>query len=213
MSFDILRYRAALTQCREDFIMHYPAEIAAFDQLDKVFPRYAPALGHIPVVLQKHSFQLTPFLHVMQRRARTAFEHLSARQSSLAWIALRTFLESPLIIGKWIDDPQNAVIWNSRNTGKAARKEYQDVYFGESLRPRSLPGADFLRSLLQHVLPKGFRRARNYGFLHPNKKGLIALLHIVLRVKPRIPLGEAKPRPKFLCPCCGAPMTVKRRRI
>lgn len=151
MSFDILRYRAALTQCREDFIIHYPAEIAAFDQLDKVFPRYAPALGHIPVVLQKHSFQLTPFLHVMQRRARTAFEHLSARQSSLAWIALRTFLESPLIIGKWIDDPQNAVIWNSRNTGKAARKEYQDVYFGESLRPRSLPGAEPIRNVLARL--------------------------------------------------------------
>ena len=78
---------------------------------------------------------------------------------------------------------------------------------------RTLPGADFLCLILQHVLPKGFRRARNYGFLHPNKKGLIALLHIVLRVKPRIPLAEAKPRPKFLCTCCGAPMMVKRRRL
>ena len=46
-----------------------------------------------------------------------------------------------------------------------------------------------------------------------NKKGLIALLQIVLRVKPRSPLAEVKPRPKFLCPCCGVPMTVKRRRI
>ena len=25
-----------------------------------------------------------------------------------------------------------------------------------------------MRLVLQHVLPKGFRRARNYGFLHPN---------------------------------------------
>ena len=81
------------------------------------------------------------------------------------------------------------------------------------IQVRTLSGADFLHLLLQHVLPKGFRRARNYGFLHPNKKGLIALLQIVLRVKPRSPLAEVKPRPKFLCPCCGVPMTVKRRRI
>lgn len=81
------------------------------------------------------------------------------------------------------------------------------------LPERSLSGADFLRLILQHVLPKGFRRSRNYGFLHPNKKTLIALLQIVLRVKPRPPLAEAKPRPRFLCPCCGAPMAVKQRRI
>ncbi|MCQ4323196.1 transposase [Pseudomonas stutzeri] len=24
--------------------------------------------------------------------------------------------------------------------------------------------------VLQHVLPKGFRRVRNYGFLHPNRR-------------------------------------------
>ena len=151
MSFDILRYRAALTQCREDFLLHYPAEIAAFDQLDKVFPRYAPPLGHIPVVLQKHSFQLTPFLHIMQRRARTAFEHLTAHHSALAWIELRSFLEAPLIIGKWIDDPQNAVVWTSRNTGKAARKEYQDAYSGEAFRPRSLPGSDPIRNVFARL--------------------------------------------------------------
>ena len=33
---------------------------------------------------------------------------------------------------------------------------------------RTLSGAAFLWLLLQHVLPKGFRRARNFGFLHPN---------------------------------------------
>lgn len=92
------------------------------------------------------------------------------------------------------------------------RFRYRDSQSG-TVKVRSLSGADFLRLILQHVLPKGFRRARNYGFLHPNKKGLIALLQIVLRVKPRSPLAEVKPRPKFLCPCCGVPMTVKRRRI
>ena len=38
--------------------------------------------------------------------------------------------------------------------------------------------------MLQHVLPKGFRRARNFGFLHPNCKRLIALLHVLLKFAP-----------------------------
>ena len=70
---------------------------------------------------------------------------------------------------------------------------YRDSQSGES-KVRTLPGAEFLHLLLQHVLPKGFRRARNYGFLHPNKKGLIALLHLVLRIVPRPPTPH-KPRP------------------
>ncbi len=41
---------------------------------------------------------------------------------------------------------------------------------------RTVSGARFLWLILQHVLPKGFRRARNFGFLHPNSKRLIALL-------------------------------------
>lgn len=88
---------------------------------------------------------------------------------------------------------------------------YRDGQSGET-KLRTLPGADFLHLLLQHVLPKGLRRARNYGFLHPNKKGLIALLHLVLRIVPR-PAQPDKPRPPFLCPCCGSPMQVISRRI
>ena len=88
---------------------------------------------------------------------------------------------------------------------------YRDSQSGEMMI-RTLPAADFLRLILQHVLPKGFRRARNYGFLHPNRKSLIALLHIVLKITPRTPPVD-KPRPAFLCPCCGKPMRVIRRRI
>lgn len=88
---------------------------------------------------------------------------------------------------------------------------YRDSQSGET-KVRTLPGADFLHLILQHVLPKGFRRARNYGFLHPNKKGLIALLHLVLRIAPRPPTPD-KPRPAFVCPCCGKPMQILRRRV
>ena len=74
-----------------------------------------------------------------------------------------------------------------------------------------MSGAEFLRLILQHVLPKGFRRARNFGFLHPNSKRLIALLQAVLKVAPTV--QPPTPRPAFQCPCCGAPMTVVKRRL
>jgi hypothetical protein len=47
------------------------------------------------------------------------------------------------------------------------------------VQKRALAGADFLWLILQHLLPKGFRRARYFGFLHANCKrrdGLAASL-------------------------------------
>ena len=49
---------------------------------------------------------------------------------------------------------------------------------------RTLPGAQFLWLILQHVLPKGFRRTRNFGFLHANSKRVWALLQELLRLNP-----------------------------
>ncbi|MCP4488003.1 MAG: hypothetical protein GY820_11880 [Gammaproteobacteria bacterium] len=45
---------------------------------------------------------------------------------------------------------------------------------------RKEPAIKFLWLVLQHVLPRGFRRARNYGFLHPNSKTLITLIQLLL---------------------------------
>jgi len=49
---------------------------------------------------------------------------------------------------------------------------------------KTVSGADFLWRVLQHVLPRGFRRARNYGFLHPDSKSLIRLLTLVFHFDP-----------------------------
>jgi hypothetical protein len=57
---------------------------------------------------------------------------------------------------------------------------YRDAKSGKMQR-RTVPGAQFLWLVLQHVLPKGFRRARNFGFLHPNCKRL-ASCHCTKRV-------------------------------
>jgi hypothetical protein len=92
------------------------------------------------------------------------------------------------------------------------RFRYRDSKTGKTA-VRTMGGAAFLRLLLQHVLPRGFRRARNFGFLHPNSKRAIALLQVVLKVMPAPVAAWMKPRPSFLCTCCGAPMRIVRRRL
>ena len=78
---------------------------------------------------------------------------------------------------------------------------------------RTVSGAHFLWLVLQHVLPKSFRRARNFGFLHPNCKRLIALLHVLLKFAPGRALTWVKQRAPILCPCCGAVMMIVKTRI
>jgi hypothetical protein len=73
---------------------------------------------------------------------------------------------------------------------------------------RTLPAVEFLRLILQHVLPKGFRRARNFGFLHPNSR-LVRLVQLLKRVVVQPP----QTRPVMRCSCCGGEMKIVRTRI
>jgi len=73
-------------------------------------------------------------------------------------------------------------------------------------RTRTLTGEDFLWQVLQHVLPRGFRRVRDYGFLHGNAKRLLSLVQFILRVM--IETTPLRPRPFFKCPNCKAAMEI-----
>jgi hypothetical protein len=73
-------------------------------------------------------------------------------------------------------------------------------------RYRTVKGEDFLWLVLQHVLPKGFRRARDYGFLHGNAKKLLSLVQLVLQVI--INVCAPRSRPAFKCPICQSPMKI-----
>jgi hypothetical protein len=81
------------------------------------------------------------------------------------------------------------------------------------MEQRTVSGADFLWLVLQHVLPKGFRRARNFGFLHPNCKRLIALLQVLLKFVPGPTAAWIRERAPILCACCGAVMVIVKTRI
>ncbi len=89
---------------------------------------------------------------------------------------------------------------------------YQESH-SKQFKTRTLPGAQFLWLILQHTLPPHFRRARDYGLLHPNSKTLIQLLHYRLKFKAKQWLKKIKPRPAMRCSCCGAMMRVVRTRI
>jgi hypothetical protein len=78
---------------------------------------------------------------------------------------------------------------------------------------KTVSGARFLWLILQHILPKGFRRARNFGFLHPNSKQLIRVLQSLLKFDPKKLLVKLRQRPQLICQCCGATMEISRTRI
>jgi hypothetical protein len=84
---------------------------------------------------------------------------------------------------------------------------YQDSK-SKNMLTRTLPGTQFLRLILQHVLPRGFRRTRNFGFLHPNSKRLIALLQYLTGINPNKALAWVRERPKLTCKCCGGIMRI-----
>jgi hypothetical protein len=91
------------------------------------------------------------------------------------------------------------------NDGTHVTFRYRNSTTGQWVTRRET-GEVFLYLLMLHVLPKGFRRARDYVFLHGNAKALLKIVQWVLRVQ------QAKAIKKlhntFACPCCGAGMVI-----
>ena len=71
---------------------------------------------------------------------------------------------------------------------------------------RTLRGEDFLWLVIQHVLPRGFHRVRDYGFLHHNAKRWLQFVQLILQVP--LPIKTVTERPCFCCHHCGQPMVV-----
>jgi hypothetical protein len=84
----------------------------------------------------------------------------------------------------------------------------------KTYKTKTVSGEKFLYLLMLHVLPKGFRRVRSYGFLHPCSKKRIKFLQVILRVNAlRTLSGRQKKRPAITCPACGAAMEIIRTNI
>lgn len=83
--------------------------------------------------------------------------------------------------------------------------KYVDSCTGK-IHYRMAKGEDFLWFVLQHVLPKSFRRVRDYGFLHGNAEKLLSLVQMILQVL--IKSCPQPTRPAFKCPKCKSPMHI-----
>ncbi len=94
---------------------------------------------------------------------------------------------------------------------------WRDSAHGNKKRIMTLSVEEFLRRFLLHLLPRGFVRIRNFGFLANRQRAtLLPLCFQLLRVSENIPAPPAspstdKPRSLWNCPACGATMHVVER--
>jgi hypothetical protein len=74
-------------------------------------------------------------------------------------------------------------------------------------RTEHLEGPVFARRYLLHVLPKGLRTVRHYGYAHPAAKATRERVAFHTGRPLHLPVRPPKPAaPAYLCPCCGEPM-------
>jgi hypothetical protein len=87
--------------------------------------------------------------------------------------------------------------------------EYQDSQT-KTTEIRTLPAVKFLYLILQHVLPKGLRRVRDYGLLQGCSKKLRQQIQLMLAVAGAVfPIVPELKRAVAIrtCPCCHQPMS------
>lgn len=82
---------------------------------------------------------------------------------------------------------------------------YVDGNTGQD-RTRTVAGEAFLWLVYQHVLPEGFRRVRDIGFLNGNGKSTLRRIQIALNVL--VEKFVPGPRPAYACKLCGGLMSI-----
>lgn len=75
----------------------------------------------------------------------------------------------------------------------------------------TIPGVEFVARYLRHVLPRGLRSIRYYGFCHPAAR--VKRLRVQCHAGGPVQLGASMPlspppAPIPLCPCCRRPMLL-----
>lgn len=151
-----LEYCDALACNRNVFLSEHSDLFKAFITIDSNFQEIVRLPQTHRDSKDKSHVSLIPFLFLLQRQARTAFDVMSAKQSYQAWLLLRPGIEAALIIGKFVDDPNNAAVWRNRDEN---RKTYQKTFTGEYLQSQSLSNSDQIQTVLKTI---------NNRFVHVN---------------------------------------------
>jgi len=159
MDDQILRYRSVLAYNREVFLIEHAELVKEFSVVDSSFSELCEILSRMRDADTKSYVSLIPFVLLLQRQTRAAFEAFAAYQAYQAWVLLRPGVEALLIAGKFLDDRDNVSIWKNRKEDQKARQRYQQTYSGRSLKSTSLPGSDRIQRVLSNI---------NHDFVHAN---------------------------------------------
>ena len=92
--------------------------------------------------------------------------------------------------------------------GERVTFRWKDYAHESQRRTMTLTAMEFLRRFVQHVLPRGFVRIRQFGFLANHCRS--ARLRLARRLLRRTPSADNAPSttPGWCCPRCGAPMIL-----
>ncbi len=160
---------------------------------------------------RKYLFNGHKLAMVFRGKLLCAIEHagLKAPQTPKKWLAQCQHVGKGLPALKYLSRYlYRGVISNERiiqDDGDFVTFEYTESKTGET-KTRRLRGEDFIKLILQHTLPKGFRRARDFGWLHGNAKAILKIVQWVLQVA--IPKPGKTTRPQFICEHCHAVMAI-----
>lgn len=169
MENELLNYRSGLSHNREVFLLNFKEEFDCFSETYAIFKKFIILVGDKKTKAGPSLVSFGPFLMLMARQALNAFEAIAVFQSYQSWVTLRPGLESALIMGKWIDDPNNATIWRNREKNK---KEYTKIYQGKELVSKSLPDSQAIQKVLKKINDDFMHLNHNYYFRHLSNKDL-----------------------------------------
>jgi hypothetical protein len=180
-----LNDRGRLVRVKQpDLLVYLPHLKAAFRQ-------------HLRDLLKAHNWPVDPAVWSMDWgvHIKAAGNGVSALKYLSAYVARTAINDARL---QHVTTHSIAFRWKNRDAG--GRQEIL-----------TLPGVEFVRRYLRHVLPQGLRSIRYYGFCHPAAKAnrLRVQLHsgrcLQFGANPPVtPLPAPVPR----CPCCRQPMRL-----
>lgn len=169
---------------RHDYLLHLPLLQAAFRE-------------HLRTLFQAHGWQVDPAVwskdwgvHIQPSgNGAPALKYLGA------YVARTAIADSRMV----------------QVDGRTVRFRWKNRAEGNRRETCTLPGVEFVARYLRHVLPRGLRSIRYYGFCHPAAR--TKRLRVQCHAGGPVQLGDsrtgpASPPPLPTCPCCQKPMRL-----
>jgi len=131
--------------------------------------------------------------HLWRKQWNTHIQPVGRGEKALGYIA-RYVSQSALSKHRILADDHRGVSISYTESGTGMRKTL------------ILTGHEFIRRYIQHVLPKGLKRIRHYGFMSPAAHKKLATIRALLKWKPITATGAQEDR-RPCCPHCEKPLT------